>query len=119
MAISGVGYSQPNYSDAFTGKKKIEHSQDERNLMEEICKQKEEILEKVRKGETEPSFSIGAGSFTFKQWDKLMKNVDKAIDDMQERVDDEKEEQKKEQVKRVDKKEENAITMEMLSELLG
>lgn len=81
---------------------------------------KEEILEKVRRGETEASFALGGSSFTTKQWDKLMNGVDKAIDDMKESVEEEKEDQAKaEQEKKLKKKEEDAITMEMLQELLG
>lgn len=83
--------------------------------MDAIAKRKEEILEKVRKGETEPSIPIGAASFTYKQWNKLMKNVDRAIEDMQERIQAEEEEAKL----LIKKKKENSITMEMLEELLG
>lgn len=104
-----------DYDSALIHRKKISKTQNGGSLMDEISKQKEEILEKIRKGETEPSFSIGASAFTAKQWDKLMTHVDIAIDDMQKRVDEEKEEQEK----KIKKKEENAITMEMLEELLG
>ncbi len=83
--------------------------------MELIAKRKEEILEKVRKGETEPSIPTGAASFTYKQWNKLMKSVDRAIDDMQERI--RAEEEDAELI--VKKKKENSITEEMLEELLG
>lgn len=80
-----------------------------------IAKRKEEILEKVRKGETEPSIPIGAASFTYKQWNKLMRSVDRAIDAMQERI--RAEEENAELI--VKKKKENSITEEMLEELLG
>ena len=83
--------------------------------MDAIAKRKEEIVEKVRKGETEPSIPIGAASFTYKQWNKLMKNVDRAIDDMQERVRAEEEDAEL----LVKKKKDNSITEEMLEELLG
>lgn len=117
MAISGIGYAQIYDYNTRTKKATCQesHGQDTNSLMKELCKYKEEILEKVKKGETEPSFSIGASSFTFKQWDKLMQRVDEAIDDMQARVEQEKEEQEKNNKK----KEEDIITMEMLEELLG
>lgn len=82
--------------------------------MDFIAKRKEEIVEKVRKGETEPSIPIGAASFTYKQWNKLMGNVDRSIDDIQERVREEEEEEQK-----IREKEENSITAEMLAALLG
>ena len=49
-------------------------------LMDCISDKKDEIARKVRNGETEPSFSIGAGSFTVKEWDKLMDKVDKNLE---------------------------------------
>lgn len=83
--------------------------------MDAIAKRKEEIVEKVRKGETEPSIPIGAASFTYKQWNKLMKSVDRAIDAMQERIRAEEEDAEP----LIKKKKENSITEEMLEELLG
>lgn len=41
-------------------------------LMACISDRKDEIVRKIRNGETEPSFSIGAGSFTVREWDKLI-----------------------------------------------
>ena len=53
--------------------------------MQEMLKQKmEEIVEKIKNGDTEQSFQIGGQSFSVKEWDKLMKGVDKAIDSMKE-----------------------------------
>lgn len=46
-------------------------------LMTCIRDKKNEIQRKLQNGETEPSFSIGAGSFTVKEWDKLLSKVDK------------------------------------------
>ncbi len=82
--------------------------------MDIIAERKEEILEKVRRGETEPSIPLGAASFTYKQWNKLMKNVDRAIDDMQERIREE--EEKAEEA--AEKAKENSVTAEMLEKLL-
>lgn len=66
------------------------------------------------KGETEVSVPMGADSFTDTQWDKLIKNVDEAIDDMQESIRREKEEAEE---KALEKKE-NEITEQMLDRLL-
>lgn len=48
-------------------------------LMACISDKKKEIKQKLQNGETEPSFSIGAGSFTVKEWDKLLSKVDKTM----------------------------------------
>lgn len=46
-------------------------------LMNCISEKKKEIAEKVKNGETEPTFAIGAESYTAKEWDKLIAKVDK------------------------------------------
>lgn len=114
--VSGTqGYVQGGYSCFFGGRKTGENKSETESLMDAISKRKQEIYDKVRKGETETSIPIGAQSFTMRQWNKMMRSVDKAIDDMQERVrkDGEKQEQK------VKAKKENSITTDMLEELLG
>lgn len=83
--------------------------------MDIISRRKQEIVEKVKRGETETSIPIGAQSFTMKQWNKMMRSVDKAIDDMQERIRKDKEKQER----RIKKKRDGSITSDMLSELLG
>lgn len=83
--------------------------------MDIISRRKREIVEKVKRGETETSIPIGAQSFTLKQWNKMMRSVDKAIDDMQDRIRKDEEEQERQ----VKKKRSNTITSDMLSELLG
>ncbi|GFI24260.1 hypothetical protein IMSAGC011_03056 [Lachnospiraceae bacterium] len=45
-------------------------------LVKCINHKKNEILWKLQNEETESSFSIGAGSFTVKEWDKLLSKVD-------------------------------------------
>lgn len=46
-------------------------------LMDCISSKKEEIAKKIKDGDTEPSFSIGASSFTVKEWNRLLAKVDK------------------------------------------
>ncbi len=36
--------------------------------------------QKLKNGETEPTFSIGARSYTVKEWDKLIDKVDRNLD---------------------------------------
>jgi hypothetical protein len=109
------GYVQNGYDYFFTKRKTGQKEQQTESLMDAISKRKQEIYEKVRRGETETSIPIGAESYTMKQWNKMMRSVDKAIDDMQERIrkDSEKQEEK------IKVKKENSITTDMLSELLG
>ena len=65
-------------------------------LMDCIRDKKDEIARKVQNGETEPSFSIGAGSFTIKEWDKLMDKVDKNLDAVKQEQEQRKETREKE-----------------------
>lgn len=109
------GYVQSGYDYFFSGRKTGQKGQKTESLMDAIRERKQEIYDKVRRGETETSIPIGAESYTMKQWNKMMRSVDKAIDDMQERIrkDSEKQEEK------VKTKKDNSITTDMLSELLG
>lgn len=79
--------------------------------MDVIRKRKEEIVEKVRRGETETSIPIGAGSYTMRQWSRMMRSLDKAIDDIQENIRKDEE--------RYEKKRNDPVTADMLEELLG
>ncbi|MDE7207937.1 MAG: hypothetical protein K2N90_12420, partial [Lachnospiraceae bacterium] len=59
-------------------------------LMECISNKKNEIAEKLKTGDTEPTFAIGAQSYTCKEWDNLIRKFDKA----QEAIKEEQEERK-------------------------
>jgi len=60
-------------------------------LLNCISEKKKEIAEKVKNGETEPSFAIGAGSFTEKEWDRLMQKIDKNIEAVKQEQEERKE----------------------------
>lgn len=61
----------------------------------------EEILEKLRNGETEESYPIGAEFYTEKEWDKLLKKFDDIQEDVRRKMEErfqkreEKEEEKR------------------------
>lgn len=61
----------------------------------------EEILEKLRNGETEVSYQIGAESYTEKEWDKLLQKFDDIQEDVRRKMEErfrkleEKEEKKR------------------------
>ena len=66
-----------------------------------LRKKSEEILEKLRNGETEVSYQIGGESYTEKEWDKLLKKFDDIQEDVRRKMEErirkleEKEEEKR------------------------
>ena len=66
-----------------------------------LRKKSEEILEKLRNGETEVSYQIGGASYTEKEWDKLLKKFDDIQADVRQKMEErfrkmeEKEEEKR------------------------
>lgn len=48
----------------------------------------EEILEKLRNGETEVSYQIGAESYTEKEWDKLLEKFDNIQEDVRRKMEE-------------------------------
>lgn len=60
-----------------------------------VIKEKiKELSEKIENGETEPTYQIGAQSFTEKEWDKLMSDYDAMQDAIKELMRDRHEERK-------------------------
>ncbi len=54
-----------------------------------ISDRKNEIYEKVKNGDTEETFQIGGSSFTEKEWDKLLSEVDDIMDEIREAMREE------------------------------
>ena len=54
-------------------------------FLQEKC---EEILEKLRNGETEVSYPIGGQSFTEREWDKLLKKFDDVQEDARRKMEE-------------------------------
>ncbi|MBQ6887827.1 MAG: hypothetical protein IJN54_09980 [Lachnospiraceae bacterium] len=54
-----------------------------------LSERKSEIYEKLKNGETEESFQIGGSSFTEKEWDKLLSEVDDITEEMREAMREE------------------------------
>ena len=50
-----------------------------KELMDCVSEKKKEIAKKLENGETEPKFSIGAGSYTVNESDRLIARIDKNI----------------------------------------
>lgn len=64
-----------------------------------LSERKNEIYEKVKNGDTEESFQIGGNSFTEKEWDKLLAEVDDITEEMREAMREEHEKRFAEAVK--------------------
>ena len=69
--------------------------------MDFLRKKSEEILEKLRNGETEVSYPIGCEFYTEKEWDKLLQKFDDIQEDVRRKMEErfqkreEKEEEKR------------------------
>lgn len=64
-------------------------------LLQKIRDKIDEIYEKVKNGETEVSYQIGAQSFTEKEWDRLLKSFDSVEEELHKLVEEEIEQRKK------------------------
>ena len=65
-------------------------------LMACITEKKNENEKKLQNGETEQTFTIGARSYTAKEWDKLIDKVDKNLEAVRKEQEQRKEAQEKE-----------------------
>ena len=54
-----------------------------------LSERRNEIYEKLKNGDTEESFQIGGSSFTEKEWDKLLSEVDDITEEMREAMREE------------------------------
>lgn len=59
------------------------------SYMQEISAYKRELIEKIKNGETEPKYQIGATEMTEKEWDKMLSTFDKAEDVIKDSVKEE------------------------------
>lgn len=64
-------------------------------IMKMISDRKSEILEKVKKGETEPVIQIGAQAYTEKQWKRMLESFDDSEKDFKDKIKEALEEVKK------------------------
>ena len=67
----------------------------------ELLRQKtQEMLEKLQNGETEPTYQTGSGSYTVKEWRRLIDRVDAVEDKLKEEQELREEKIKEEQIKK-------------------
>lgn len=64
-------------------------------IMKMISDRKSDILEKVKKGETEPVIQIGAQAYTEKQWKRMLENLDDSEKDFKDKIKEALEEVRK------------------------
>ena len=64
-------------------------------MMRFIRERKQEIYDKVRKGQTEVKIRIGAQEYTEKEWDKVIESFDEAEDDIRRQLQEAREQQRK------------------------
>ena len=98
----GIGVVQNGYassgSERNTGRKKRRNSfgmepetsgvDKTTECMAFLREKSEEILEKLRNGETEVSYPIGGESYTEKEWDKLLKKFDDIQEDVRQKMEE-------------------------------
>ena len=70
---------------------------DNEDLLSILRSNIEEMRERLKNGDKEPSFQIGAQSFTLKEWDKFMSRFDAIQEDIQKSIEEEIEKKKEEQ----------------------
>ena len=68
-----------------------------------LVKYGEQIKEKIKNGETEPTYQIGGQSFTEAEWKKLIEKMDKDIEQIKEEQAERLEKQKEEEASANDK----------------
>lgn len=71
-------------------------------IMQMIQNRKSEILEKVKKGETEPVIQIGAQAYTEKQWERMLESFDDSEKDIKDMIREAIEKYKKEQAEQTE-----------------
>ena len=72
---------------------------DDTDYHELLRKKTQEMFEKLQNGETEPTYQTGAGSYTVKEWRKLIDRVDAVEDKLKEEQELREEKIKEEQMK--------------------
>ena len=84
-----------------------------------LSERKSEIYEKLKNGETEESFQIGGSSFTEKEWDKQLSEVDDITEEMREAMREEHQKRFAEAVEeKTLKRTENVESTDAVSKLL-
>lgn len=91
-------------SDAITNIGNTSDKQEDSDYFSQmVAKYGEQIKEKIKNGETEPTYQIGGQSFTEAEWKKLIEKMDKDIEQIKEEQAERLEKQKEEEASANDK----------------
>lgn len=110
MGITGIGADYSSGNNVFlknqrTGKEVSDKNEGSEYTKEEmlqmISDRMEEIYEKVKNNETEPSFQIGSQSFTVKEWDRILEQFDAVQEEIREQMREEQAKRQKETTTKV------------------
>ncbi len=89
MEIGMVRNKYDNVSAVVGSRKKVPESKDKTaECMAFLREKSEEILEKLRNGETEVEYPIGGESYTEREWDKLLEKFDDIQEDVRRRMEE-------------------------------
>lgn len=86
--MTAAGQSGEEAKDGVKGKETIPEntSMSTEEIMKMIGSRKNEILEKVKKGEMEPVIQIGAQAYTEKQWKRMLESFDDTEKDFRDKI---------------------------------
>lgn len=93
---SNVTCKQSLKYDNFVNSLSKSEEQSQANPMEMLSQMKEELGEKIKNGELEEKIEIGAGAYTNKEWDNMLKKFDKAEAQIRKEIEEEIEEREEE-----------------------
>ena len=93
---SSVTRKQAMKYDNFVNSLSKCEEQSQANPMEMLSQMKEELGEKIKNGELEEKIEIGAGAYTNKEWDNMLRKFDKAEAQIREEIEEEIEEREEE-----------------------
>ncbi len=87
-AFLGDKKNDTSVTDNPDGKKEKTGTENTENMTyrEQILAHMEQMAKKVKDGTVEPSFQIGAQSFTMREWEKLITNFDDAEEGLREQI---------------------------------
>lgn len=90
-AAAGAVFKPGRKQQTETAKKdasfgEILKSSGQEDAARQIREKMEELYDKIRKGETQQSFQIGASSFTLKEWERFIRRFDKGQEELREMI---------------------------------
>lgn len=88
---------------------------DRQDMIDYIRQRAQVIMEKVLKGDTETKIQIGGAEYSEEEWDKILRRVDEAIQNMKEETQEEKE--KREETQDGEKQSKLDVAQELMEEV--